>query len=112
MGEYLSGAIGKCTPMNSENALETKRRAICAQYSMKLVQQLSNVDRASVQMSKDCELSHDQRLYLEQEDDEEPTEEGSSLTLGLAALLPISTAVAFAAGSRFAKVRVQTEQDT
>merc|ERR1719181_1856922 len=70
LGEFLSGAIGKCTPMSAEN-IPTKERAICAQYSLKLVHQLGVVDRASVQMSKDCELSHDQRLYLEEEEDDE-----------------------------------------
>merc|ERR1719217_2069766 len=99
LGEYLSGAIGKCTPMSAEN-IPTKERAICAQYSLKLVHQLGVVDRASLQMSKDCELTSDQRLYLEQEDATEgSTKTGNAVTLGLAALLPISAVLAFVAGS-------------
>merc|ERR1712232_921963 len=105
MGEFLSGAIGKCTPMNNANALQTKRQAICAQYSLKLVQQLGNVDRASVQMSKDCELTHDQRLYLEQEDEEDDVEasSGNSATLALAALLPFTAVLSFVLGNRIKK---------
>merc|ERR1719158_2214647 len=40
MGEFLSGAIGKCTPYKADgstaDAIQLKQRAICAQYSMKL----------------------------------------------------------------------------
>jgi len=110
MGEYLAGAIGKCSPMNAAN-VATKEHAICAQYSLKLVHQLGVVDRASVKMSKECELTHDQRLYLEQEDAIKGKSNGNSLTVALTALLPISAVVAFAAGSRFAKARVQTTRD-
>jgi len=110
LGEFLSGAVGKCTPMNSAN-LPQKERAICAQYSLKLVHQLGVVDRASLQMSKDCELTHDQRLYLEQEESIEGSKEaGNAVTLGLTALLPLSAVLAFVAGSRFAKSRVQQAQ--
>jgi hypothetical protein len=111
MGEFLSGAIGKCTPYTAEN-LPTKERAICAQYSLKLVHQLGVVDRASLQMSKDCELTHDQRLYLDGavlEQDAQKT--SSSVTLGLAALIPVSAVLAFVAGTRFAKTRTQVPQN-
>jgi len=103
MGEYLAGAIGKCTPMNAGGALETKRSAICAQYSLKLIHQLGVTDRAAVAMADKCDLTSDQRLYLDGDTVKMPSASASSVNLALAALLPISAVLAFVAGSRFAK---------
>jgi hypothetical protein len=113
MGEFLSGAIGKCTPMETAENYKTKSEAICAQYSLKLVHQLGVVDRASIEMSKQCELTKDQRLYLEQEDleDDEEASSSGSVTLALSALLPLTAVVGFVGGSRFAKTRTQTPED-
>jgi len=114
LGEYLSGAIGKCTPMTAPNAIKTKSEAICAQYSIKLVKQLGDVDRASIQMARKCELTHDQRLYLEQEDGDEKKEKKDEniVTMGLAALLPFTAVMSFVLGKRIAKTRaVQQPQD-
>jgi hypothetical protein len=102
MGEFLSGAVGKCTPMSMEN-LPQKERALCAQYSLKLVHQLGVVDRASLQMSKDCELTQEQRLYLEEDAGKNKHEDNNAVTFSLAALLPFSAIVSFVAGKRFAK---------
>jgi hypothetical protein len=113
MGEYLSGAIGKCTPYTAAGAQDTKEKAICAQYSLKLVHQLSVVDRASIEMSKRCKLTDHQRarLYAEEQEDAEEKRHDNSMTIALAGLLPISAAFAFVAGSRFSKTRVQTTRD-
>merc|ERR1712070_778973 len=111
MGEFLSGAIGKCTPFKGDGSdfaqvLSRKESAICAQYSLKLVHQLGVTDRASVQMSKDCDLTDDQRLYLEEEEKEGKGEKNdNTVTMGLAALLPVAAVTSFIAGKRFAKAR-------
>jgi hypothetical protein len=112
MGEFLSGAIGKCTPMESAENYKTKSDAICAQYSLKLVHQLGVVDRASIQMSKDCELTGAQRarLYAEEQEDVDTSDRAAPVSLGLVALFPICAVLAFVAGSRFAKTRAQIPQ--
>jgi len=115
LGEYLSGAIGKCTPITAKDAQQTKAGAICAQYSLKLIKQVGDVDRASVQMARKCALTRDQRLYLEEgEDGDEKHEkkDDNTVTMGLAALLPVSAIVSFAFGKRIAKTRVvRPEED-
>merc|ERR1712070_1183115 len=102
MGEVLSGAIGKCSPYDGTNGAEVlgrKRSAICAQYSMKLIHQLGVTDGASIQMSKDCDLTDDQRLYLEEEEKEgkEEKKNDNTVTMGLAALLPVAAVTSFIA---------------
>merc|ERR1712130_573825 len=91
---------------------DRKRDAICAQYSMKLIHQLGVTDRASIQMSKDCDLTDDQRLYLEEEEKEDKGEkkDENTVTMGLAALLPVAAVTSFIAGKRFAKARYVTVQ--
>merc|ERR1719443_1947817 len=112
MGEYLSGAIGKCSPYNYDS-YKTKTDAICAQYSLKLIAQLGVADRAGIAMSKACELTDDQRLYLEEEtsDDKKKKKNESAVTLGLAGLLPFTAVVSFVMGKRFAKVRTVEPRD-
>jgi hypothetical protein len=112
MGEYLSGAVGKCTPYSMEN-LPQKERAMCSMYSLKLVQQLGVVDRASIAMSKACEITGPERARLYAEDNEdvqENTSHSNSLTIGLVALLPIASVVGFVGGSRYAKSRTQVRE--
>lgn len=114
MGEFLAGAIGKCTPIGAHNAYHTKVQAQCAQYSLKLVQQIHNVGRASIDMAAHCELTAAERLYLEDDDDDDdvtPATGSSSVTLGLAALLPITAVLSFAVGKRLAKARSSLAQD-
>jgi hypothetical protein len=114
MGEYMSGAIGKCTPYNAEN-LPQKERAMCSMYSLKLVQQLGVVDRASIAMSKACEITGAQRARLYAEDNEDFAESGNNdapFSLGLVALFPVAAVLSFVAGKRFGKTRTQVpEQD-
>jgi len=106
MGEYLSGAIGKCTPITAAGSLKTKRSAICSQYSLKLIEELGVAGRASTKMTEDCALTPSQRLYLDRpkldDDIDMQSTSGSSISLVLVALLPISAVLAFIAGSRYA----------
>merc|ERR1712139_129851 len=103
MGEYLAGAIGRCSaPIEKNKGL--REGAMCGEHAMQLVRHLHNVGRASVDMSKYCEVSA-QRLYELENGIESPA--SSSVTLFLAALLPISAVLSFVVGSRFARSRGQ-----
>jgi len=66
---------------------------------------------ASVSLNKECEVGALRLYELEHSDGVEmPTASSNSVTLALAALLPISAVLSFVGGSRFAKSRVQTEE--
>jgi len=104
LGEYLAGAVGKCDA-------KTHSSALCAQMSFRLVRQMENVGRASVAMTKDCDVGAAERLYLEDADASTPASD-SKATIALAALLPLTAVVAFVGGSRFAKTRPQMTEDS
>ena len=73
---------------------------------------VDNVGRASTAMSKACKVEGAQRLYLE--DDEastSPAASTGSVTLALAALLPITAVLSFVGGTRLAKARAQPARD-
>jgi len=104
LGEYLAGAIGKCDAKTHSNAL-------CAQMSLRLVRQVENVGRASVAMTKDCDIGGAERLYLEDAEASTPASDNKA-TMALAALLPLTALVAFVGGSRLAKARAQVTSDS
>jgi len=104
LGEYLAGAIGKCDAKTHSNAL-------CAQMSLRLVRQVENVGRASVAMTKDCDIGGAERLYLEDAEASNPASDNKA-TMALAALLPLTALVAFVGGSRLAKARAQVTSDS
>merc|ERR1712098_604492 len=63
-------------------------------------------------MNKHCEVGAERLYQLENGDRVEmQSASGSSVTLALAALLPITAVLAFVGGSRFAKARVQPADD-
>merc|ERR1719321_877418 len=64
LGEYLSGALGKCT------VGDMSANALCAQMSLRLVHHIDNVDRAGTNMARHCDLTAAERLYLEDEDED------------------------------------------
>jgi hypothetical protein len=105
MGEYLAGAIGRCSAHTVANA-KLKEAGQCNAEVMGLVRHLTNLGRASVNLSKYCGADA-QRLYQLENGDEVEMQSatGSSVTLALAALLPITAVLAFVGGSRFAKSR-------
>jgi len=104
LGEYLAGAIGKCDAKSHSTAL-------CAEMSLRLVREVENVGRASVAMTKDCDVGGAERLYLEDADASTPATDNKA-TMALAALLPLTAVVAFVGGSRFAKTRPQMTEDS
>jgi hypothetical protein len=105
MGEYLAGALGRCSPNIVANA-KLRADGQCAQEVQDLVRHTTRTAGASMYLQKYCEIGAE-RLY-ELEQGEAGASNGSSVTLGLAALLPLSAVVAFVGGSRFGKSRVQT----
>merc|ERR1719451_209564 len=103
MGQYLSNAVGRCSPA----AANTKRitNATCASEVLHLVRHVSNVGRASVDLQQSCEIGAE-RLYQIEHGDVE-NQSSNSVTLGLAAMLPLTAVLSFVGGSRFAKSRSQ-----
>merc|ERR1719263_649237 len=111
LGEYLSGALGKCTVASNPSM---SADALCAQMSLRLIHHVDNVDRAGTNMARHCDLTAAERLYLEDEDGEVSTPaKDNSATLALAALLPITAVMSFVLGKRLAKSRAEpsTELD-
>jgi len=108
IGEMVASALNHCTVCKPGDAACDKMRmdADCAAQSTRLVDEVNNVARAAVGMDEHCDISEAERLYL---DDEEDTvaagTSGTSVTLGLVALLPLTAVVAFMGGSRIAKTR-------
>jgi hypothetical protein len=98
IGEYLAGTIGKCT-----NNAKLATNSGCAQESLAIVQQVSNLGRAGQAMKMHCGMSEYRMYALEHGEIE--TSSHKSVTFVLSALLPLTAVVAFVGGSRFAKAR-------
>jgi len=114
MGEYLAGAIGRCSTFPNTpagKAAEEKRltETGCADKSLELIRDLDDLSKAGIEMSKHCEEGA-QRLYeLEKEDREGATKNNSFVTFALAALLPTAAVFGFVGGSRFGKTQRNSE---
>jgi len=103
MGEYLSSAIGKCQ-MDVVKQAKLITNSECTSEVMHLVRHVSNVGRAGVDMKQNCVA--DARLFQIEHGDVEP-QSSNSMTLALAAFLPLTAVLSFVGGSRFAKPRSQ-----
>jgi len=103
MGEYLSSAIGKCQ-MDVVTQAKLITNSECTSEVMHLVRHVSNVGRAGVDMQQNCLA--DARLFQIEHGDVEP-QSSNSMTLALAAFLPLTAVLSFVGGSRFAKPRAQ-----
>jgi hypothetical protein len=104
MGQYLSNAVGRCSPATVANTKRTYD-AECAGEVSHLVRHVSNVGRASVDLQQNCNIGAE-RLY-QIEHGEVENQSSNSVTLGLAAMLPLTAVLSFVGGSRFAKTRAQ-----
>jgi len=101
LGEYLAGIVGHCVSGDEGNAL-------CASESAKTVKELTNVAKGGVELAHHCHLSESRLYALEGGDDETEMQEdvsNSSLTLALAAMLPLAAVLGFMGGSRLSKAR-------
>lgn len=108
VGEYLAGAIGQCTESGSSHD------ELCVQESAKLVQQLTRVANAGVDMSTKCEATPaavkiDARLFSFKKQKKQSALGGSS-NLILAAFLPLTAIVSFVGGRFYANRRTGTEE--
>merc|ERR1711924_63108 len=103
MGEYLAGAVGRCT-VSGNTALTSS--AECASKAMGLSRDLVRLASAGMAMKKECNFA-EERLYALEHGDAIEVKDGSSssVTVALAALLPLTAVVSFVGGSRFAKRR-------
>lgn len=107
LAEYISGAVAKCDvhPANTANAA-------CAQMTARLSHALGDVSDAGIRLDENCKPDATERLFLANFDGNKvtPTTSGTnSLTVALAAFLPITAVVAFVGGKRLAKVRSVAE---
>jgi hypothetical protein len=104
IGQYLSNAVGRCSPSTVANAKRVTDSE-CAGEVSHLVRHVSNVGRASVDLQQNCNIGAE-RLY-QIEHGEVENQSSNSVTLGLAAMLPLTAVLSFVGGSRFAKTRAQ-----
>jgi hypothetical protein len=104
MGQYLANAVGRCSPATVTNANRITNSE-CAGEISHLVRHVSNVGRASVDLQQSCEIGAE-RLY-QIEHGEVENQSSNSMTLVLAAFLPLTAVLSFVGGSRFAKPRAQ-----
>merc|ERR1711865_1342855 len=101
LGEYLAGIVGHCVAGDQANVL-------CASASAKTVKELTNVAKGGVELSHHCHLSESRLYALGDETDETNNPKdvtSSSLTLALAAMLPLAAVLGFMGGSRLSKAR-------
>lgn len=100
LGEYIAGVVGHCsTPTN--------HHAACASDILGLLRNLAHLSASGTELGEACALTAAERLYLEtgssaQAEDDTKTR---SLSIALAALLPITAVLSFVGGRRMAKSR-------
>jgi len=96
MGGYIAGAVGHCSPPN------TVAGSVCSEASLQLVEDLSKIGEAGVQLHEHCGLASS-RLYSEIQANKVQSKSGFSTTnVLLAAFVPV-TAIASFVGGRFLK---------
>jgi hypothetical protein len=96
MGGYLAGAVGHCSKPNTVSG------SICSEASLQLVEDLTKIGEAGVQLHEHCGLAAT-RLYSEIQDNKVQSKSGfSSTNIILAAFVPV-TAIASFVGGRFLK---------
>lgn len=101
LGEYLAGIVGHCVSGYEGNAL-------CASASLQTVKELTKVAKGGAKLAQYCHLSESRLYDLEDGSDETEMQEdvsNSSLTLALAAMLPLAAVLGFMGGSRLSKAR-------
>jgi hypothetical protein len=96
MGGYLAGAVGHCSPPNSVSG------GVCSEASLQLVEDLTKIGEAGVQLHEHCGLASS-RLYSAIQENKVQSKSGFSTTnVLLAAFVPV-TAIASFVGGRFLK---------
>merc|ERR1712072_265176 len=94
MGQYLAGSIGRCSANTVANK-GLREGGQCAEQVDELVRYLTDVGRAGVGLHENCEEGAERLYQLQHGNVEMRDTAGSSVTLALAALLPITAVLAF-----------------
>lgn len=108
LAEYISGSVSNCA-----SNVNDKVNAGCAQMSARLTHATGEVGVAATRLAAACQPTPAARLYLDSLDNKKAAAAPAtnSLTMGLTALLPLTAVIAFAAGKRLAKTRMQQIPD-
>jgi hypothetical protein len=94
MGGYLAGAVGHCSPPNSVSG------GVCSEASLHLVEDLTKIGEAGVQLHEHCGLASS-RLYSAIQASKVQSKSGlGSTNILLAAFVPV-TAIASFVGGRY-----------
>jgi len=100
MGEYLAGAVGKCSPDGAHKG------SLCAAASQRLVQQLTTFSEGAIDVSQTCGSTPappaPERLYSAKV---KKVNASSTTNLLLAAFLPVTAIVGFIGGRVFGSRR-------
>jgi len=108
MGEFLAGSIGRCSANTAANA-KLKGDAQCTAEATDLLGSLNRMASAGIAMKQSC-LGGEARLFELEHAEGSEEKRSNGLTVGLAALLPVTAVVAFVGGSRFAKRGAQDSE--
>jgi len=95
IGEYTAGAVAKCS-----NNQKTGMEGACAQESLALTRHVANVADSAEMVNHEC-TQDAARLFEMEKGEVQTSSAGNSITLGLAAFLPVTAVMAFVAGRRF-----------
>lgn len=110
MGEYLAGAVGRCSANTAANA-QLRENAQCTAEVTKLVGSLHRMASASIDMKANC-MEGETRLYQLEHGEVADNQNGSMATFALAAFLPLTAVLAFVGGSRYAKANIHHPAST
>jgi len=107
LGSAVAAAVNDCTAY--ENGGAGNGPADCTSYVLALVSRLHNVADIATGMSEECK-SEASRLYLETADKENASAvTNNSVSLALAAFLPVAAVFGFVSGRRFGKASSNRE---
>jgi hypothetical protein len=99
LGSAVAAAVNDCSAYTGAG----NNKADCVSNILGVVAQLHNVADIATSMSKKCKASAS-RLYLENSEDEKTRKvTNNSMSLALAAFLPVAAVFGFVGGRRFAK---------
>jgi len=105
IGSAIAAAVNDCTAY--ENGGKGNGAADCSSYVLGLVARLHGIADIATTLAKDCE-SDASRLYIEG-DESTKTVTDNSMSLALAAFLPVAAIFGFVGGRRFGKSRENRE---
>jgi hypothetical protein len=100
LGSSIASAVNRCSAYTGAG----NKKADCVSKILGVVAQLNGVADIASSMSKTCKASAS-RLYLEKSDEHTSVVTNNSMSLTLAAFLPVAAVLGFVGGRRFGKTR-------